>query len=96
MLFKTLVLTSACIWFSASGFAGCLGILREKKSGDLYFLEAQNLYRLDSAKVMSSLISRQITESGNGRLDYRYVVVAVLVVVFGFAIFTNRRRKTSG
>ena len=35
----------------ASGFAGSLGILREPVSGDLYFLEADQLFRIESAKV---------------------------------------------
>jgi hypothetical protein len=36
----------------ATGFAGSLGILREPTSGDLYFLEQNNLYRLPSADVV--------------------------------------------
>jgi hypothetical protein len=35
----------------ASGFNGSLGILREPVSGDLYFLETNQLYRLDSRLV---------------------------------------------
>lgn len=35
----------------ASGFNGSLGILREPVSGDLYFLESNQLYRLNSALV---------------------------------------------
>jgi hypothetical protein len=35
----------------ASGFNGSLGILRDPFSGDLYFLEENQLYRLDSAQV---------------------------------------------
>jgi hypothetical protein len=35
----------------ASGFNGSLGILRDPASGDLYFLESNQLYRLDSTKV---------------------------------------------
>jgi hypothetical protein len=35
----------------ASGFNGCLGILREPVSGDLYFLETNQLYRLSSAAI---------------------------------------------
>ena len=35
----------------ASGFNGCLGILREPVSGDLYFLETNQLYRLGSASI---------------------------------------------
>ena len=35
----------------ASGFDGSLGILRDPASGDLYFLESNQLYRLDSALV---------------------------------------------
>ena len=38
----------------ASGFNDCLGILREQVSGDLYFLESHNLYRIQSAKVVFS------------------------------------------
>ena len=39
----------------ASGFNGSLGILREPVSGDLYFLEANQLYRLPSAAVNGAL-----------------------------------------
>ena len=35
----------------ASGFDGSLGILREPITGDLYFLEANQLYRLPSAQI---------------------------------------------
>jgi hypothetical protein len=35
----------------ASGFAGSLGILREPVSGDLCFLETNQLYRLESNNV---------------------------------------------
>ena len=35
----------------ASGFDGSLGILRDSVTGDLYFLESNQLYRLDSSKV---------------------------------------------
>lgn len=35
----------------ATGFNGSLGILREPVSGDLYFLEDNSLYRIESAKV---------------------------------------------
>jgi hypothetical protein len=36
----------------ASGFDGSLGILREPVSGDLFFLESNQLYRIDSALVV--------------------------------------------
>jgi hypothetical protein len=39
----------------ASGFNGSLGILREPVSGDLYFLESNQLYRLESSKIDSDL-----------------------------------------
>jgi hypothetical protein len=39
----------------ASGFNGSFGILREPGSGDLFFLEATQLYRLSSASVNSTL-----------------------------------------
>lgn len=39
----------------ASGFNGALGILREPVSGDLYFLEADKLYRLPSSAVSATL-----------------------------------------
>lgn len=39
----------------ASGFNGSLGILREPVSGDLYFLEEAQLYRLPSATVNAAL-----------------------------------------
>ena len=35
----------------ASGFNGSLGILRDPVTGDLYFLESNQLYRLNSTKV---------------------------------------------
>lgn len=41
----------------ASGFNGSFGILREPLSGDLYFLEATQLYRLPSATVNGVLAS---------------------------------------
>ena len=39
----------------ASGFNGALGILREPLSGDLYFLEGSQLYRLPSSAVTGNL-----------------------------------------
>lgn len=39
----------------ATGFNGSLGILREPVSGDLYFLEANQLYRLPSSAVIGTL-----------------------------------------
>jgi hypothetical protein len=36
----------------ASGFNGSLGILREPVSGDLYFLESNQLYRIDSRLIL--------------------------------------------
>lgn len=36
----------------ASGFNGSLGILRDQASGDLYFLESNNLYRLQNQFVV--------------------------------------------
>lgn len=46
----------------ASGFNGSLGILREPVSGDLYFLEASQLYRLPSALVSGALAPPSITK----------------------------------
>jgi hypothetical protein len=39
----------------ATGFQGSLGVLRGQLSGQLYFLDDQNLYRLDSASVSNAL-----------------------------------------
>jgi hypothetical protein len=45
---------SGSVALFATGFQGSLGIMREPLSGDLYFLERQNLYRLKSAGVVFS------------------------------------------
>jgi hypothetical protein len=50
----TIDLTTHAVSLFASGFDGSLGILREQISGDLYFLEAHNLYRLQSTNVVFS------------------------------------------
>jgi len=50
----TIDLATHTVRLFASGFDGCLGILREQVSGDLYFLEAHNLYRLTSTNVVFS------------------------------------------
>jgi hypothetical protein len=42
----TIDLATGAVALFAFGFDGCLGILREQTTGDLYFLEAHNLYRL--------------------------------------------------
>jgi hypothetical protein len=44
----------------ASGFNGALGLLREPLSGDLYFLEGSQLYRLPSSAVTGSLAPAQV------------------------------------
>ena len=44
----------------ASGFNGSFGILREPVSGDLFFLEATQLYRLSSALVDTALVPRSV------------------------------------
>src|ERR1035441_3149684 len=54
----TMDLTTHTVSLFASGFNGCLGILREQVSGDLYFLEYNNLYRLASAGVTNGLLPR--------------------------------------
>jgi hypothetical protein len=54
----TVDLSSLAVAQFATGFQGSLGILREKLSGDLYFLESQNLYRLNSSAVTNALATR--------------------------------------
>ncbi|HEY2103286.1 MAG TPA: hypothetical protein VGH08_08535 [Chthoniobacterales bacterium] len=47
----------------ASGFNGSLGILRDSASGNLYFLEANQLYRLNSAQVTVAMSARLLNIS---------------------------------
>jgi hypothetical protein len=65
----------------ASGFNGSLGILRDPVSGDLYFLESNQLYRLDSAKVIPEPGSAALVALG---------AVALLASVVG------RKRTSAG
>ena len=51
----TIDIGSHVVTLFASGFQGSLGIVREPLTGDLYFLEDHNLYRLNSSSVTSSL-----------------------------------------
>jgi hypothetical protein len=61
----------------ASGFNGSLGILREPVSGDLYFLETNQLYRLESefivpeASTLTLLIIGTALVSSRQRASYR-------------------------
>jgi hypothetical protein len=48
----------------ASGFDGSLGVLREPVSGDLYFLESNQLYRLESEFIVPEACSLTLLVSG--------------------------------
>jgi hypothetical protein len=47
----TVDLATGTVALFAFGFDGCLGILRDQTTGDLYFLEAHNLYRLQKVEA---------------------------------------------
>ena len=64
----------------ASGFAGSLGILREGVSGDLYFLETNSLYRLESSDI--DLPPRSAPEPAT-----------LLLCAIGFVSLAWRRRQ---
>ena len=51
----TIDLSSDAVAIFASGFEGSLGVTREPLTGDLYFLENKNLYRINSTNVVNSL-----------------------------------------
>lgn len=61
----------------ASGFNGSLGILREPVSGDLYFLETNQLYRLPSSAVNGALAPVVVVPTLS---DTALILLALLVL----------------
>ncbi|MEO8676753.1 MAG: IPTL-CTERM sorting domain-containing protein [Casimicrobiaceae bacterium] len=71
----------------ASGFNGSLGILREPISGDLYFLEASQLYRLPSSAVNGALAP---VVSGIPTLSHAALILLALLVLAATARHLRR------
>ncbi len=66
----------------ASGFNGSLGILREGVSGDLYFLEQNDLYRLSSSAVGPIVPPQGVPEPAT-----------LLLCIAGLAALARRQRQ---